>query len=104
MLKDKKIQKVLEWLPREEVTKWPVNLRRYHLCRSELYEKDGALMKTEKLVLPGKLRQQALRLAHVGHPGMSTVKNLLRQGVWWPVMNKDIEDYVRSCAECQLVT
>lgn len=61
-------------------------------------------MKQEKLVLPTGLRKRALSLAHRSHPGMSTMKNLLRQGLWWPSMDREVEEFVKSCPECQLVT
>ena len=33
---------------------------------------------------------------------MSKMKSLARMYVWWPGLEKDIEDMVRSCDECQL--
>ncbi|XP_055604152.1 uncharacterized protein K02A2.6-like [Uranotaenia lowii] len=35
---------------------------------------------------------------------MSTMKNLLRQGLWWLGIDRDVEKFVRSCPHCQLVT
>lgn len=61
-------------------------------------------MKREKMVQPIALRSRALVLAHRNHPGMSTMTNFLRQGLWWPCMDREIEEFVRSCPECQLVT
>lgn len=56
------------------------------------------------MILPKKLRSEALNTAHRGHPGITTMKNLLRLGVWWPGMDREIEETVRSCPSCQLVT
>lgn len=32
------------------------------------------------------------------------MKNFLRLGVWWPEMAKEVESFVQSCPDCQLVT
>ena len=38
---------------------------------------------------------------HDCHPGMSRMKNLARSFVWWPGIDKDIEETVKTCAPCQ---
>ena len=35
-------------------------------------------------------------------PGISKMKNNARIFVWWPGMNKDIEELVKECSECNL--
>ncbi|XP_029722741.2 uncharacterized protein K02A2.6-like [Aedes albopictus] len=77
---------------------------KYQAFQGDLYLQGDLLMKREKMVLPSTLRDRALRLAHRSHPGMSTMKNFLRQGLWWPGMDRQIEDFVKTCPECQLVT
>ena len=42
-------------------------------------------------------------LAHEGHQGMVRTKVRLREKVWWPKMDKQVEDAIRSCHPCQLV-
>ena len=42
-------------------------------------------------------------LAHEGHQGMVRNKVRLREKVWWPKMDKQVEDAIRSCHPCQLV-
>ena len=42
-------------------------------------------------------------LAHEGHQGMVRTKVRLREKVWWPKMEKQVEDAIRSCHPCQLV-
>lgn len=98
---DDELQKVIEWLNNRNA--WPEDIVRYQRFQNEMYLMDGVLMKNEKMVLPTALRYRALSLAHFSHPGMSTMKHLLRQGVWWPAMDRDIEEFVRSCPCCQLV-
>lgn len=44
-----------------------------------------------------------LNLAHEGHPGESVMKRRLRNRVWWPGMDKEIEQHVKNCDGCRLV-
>src|SRR5882757_6391542 len=36
-----------------------------------------------------------------GHPGITCTKNLVAQTYWWPKLQKDVEDYVKGCTQCQ---
>ena len=38
---------------------------------------------------------------HQGHPGITKMKGLARSFVWWPGMDKQVEEKVRSCTSCQ---
>jgi len=42
-------------------------------------------------------------LAHECHQGMVCTKARLQEKVWWPQMDKQMEDAIRSCHPCQLV-
>ena len=44
-----------------------------------------------QIVIPEKLRQRVLRLAHEGHQGIVKMKERLRSKVWWPGVDKDAE-------------
>ena len=56
-----------------------------------------------RIVLPSKLRPQAISLAHEGHLGIVGTKQNLRRKVWWPGINKAAERFCKSCYGCQLV-
>ena len=53
------------------------------------------------MIIPPKLQSTVLGELHEGHLGISRMKALARSFVWWPRLNKDIKDLVRSCPECQ---
>jgi len=36
-----------------------------------------------------------------GHPGIAQTKDLIMCSYWWPKLQKDVEDYVKGCAQCQ---
>ena len=55
------------------------------------------------IVLPTKLRPQAISLAHEGHLGIVGTKQNVRSKVWWPGIDKAAEKFCKSCYGCQLV-
>ena len=60
-------------------------------------------MRGTGIVMPQSLRKQTIMLAHEGHQGMVRTKARLREKVWWPQMDKQVKDAIRSCHPCQLV-
>ena len=55
------------------------------------------------IVLPSKLRPQAISLGDEGHLGIVGTKQNLRSKVWWPSMDKAAEKFCKSCYGCQLI-
>ena len=53
------------------------------------------------MIIPPKLHATVLNELHEGHLGVNRMKALARSFVWWPRIDYDIEDLVRSCVECQ---
>ena len=43
-----------------------------------------------------------LQELHEGHPRTTRMKSLARMYVRWPGIDKDIEEYVHTCHECQV--
>ena len=58
-----------------------------------------------RLYIPKAFRHLFLFLTHgskySGHIGVGKVSKLLRKHFWWPSLQSDVEDYVRSCVLCQ---
>ena len=61
------------------------------------------VLRGTRIVLPSKLRPQAISLAHEGHLGIVGTKQNLRSKVWWPSMDKAAEKFCKSYYGCQLV-
>ena len=69
----------------------------------ELRMKSDDLTKPEGfLVLPSNLVPATLEAFHdkTAHPGAASTSENIRRIYWWPDINKDITDYVRSCETC----
>lgn len=54
-----------------------------------------------QVIVPEKLRAAVLNELHVGHPGIVRMKSLACLHVWWPGIDKQIEEAVHSCGSCQ---
>ena len=52
-------------------------------------------------MIPSSLRQTTLQLAHEGHQGIVRTKQLMREKVWWPGIDREVESLIRSCISCQ---
>ena len=63
---------------------------------------NSILMYGERVVIPAVLTKKMLKDFHTGHPVMSRMKALMRSYVYWPGMNKDIENRVKSSKKLRI--
>lgn len=61
----------------------------------------AAIMRGKRLVIPNSLQNQTLELAHEGHQGITKTKAFLRSKVWFPMIDKMVENIVSKCIPCQ---
>ncbi|KAL7076970.1 hypothetical protein ACQ4LE_003721 [Meloidogyne hapla] len=75
----------------------------YFQIRDKLFI-DGKLIKKgpeSQIIIPEKLKITVLNLIHNGHFGIVRCKNKARKHIWWPNINRDIEDFIKLCQVCQ---
>ena len=99
---DPVISRILEFVH----TGWPsftddVNLKPYGKRKAEFSSCDGCLLWGNRVVIPEVGRAEVLQELHDSHPGESRMKRLARMFVWWPGMDQEIENTVKSCWNCQ---
>lgn len=97
--KDREIEEVRRAL---ETHVWPETLKRYHSMKEDLRFLNGVLTKAGAIVIPRSLKNEALMIAHAGHPGQSAMKSIMRERVWWLGVSADVERWVESCKGCTL--
>ena len=51
-------------------------------------------------MIPQVLQGRLLNELHYTHPGIVKMKLLARSYMWWPKLDQNIEDIVKSCREC----
>ena len=84
---------------------WPrnvndVKLRPYFLCRLELSLENGCLLRGHKVIIPAVFRDRLLNELHSSHFGIVKIKMEARSRMWWPNIDKQIEEKVGSCSLC----
>ena len=62
---------------------------------------NGLLLRDSRIVIPSKLQDQVVNIAHEGYQGIEKTKSLLREKVWFPNIDKLVETKVKNCMPCQ---
>ena len=73
----------------------------YNKRKEEISVEDGCLLWGTRVIVPPQLRSKVVDEIHEGHPGISRMKSFARSYVWWPGLDKDLENKVRQCLLCQ---
>ena len=100
---DKILSKVLQYTKRG----WPSqeeDVMKPYCQRSEQITVEGdCLMWGYRVIIPSKHRSHILQELHRDHPGCSRMKSVARSFIWWPGLDKDIEELSKSCPSCQSI-
>ena len=83
--------------PSKKIPGWPPvieddGLRPYAKHKTELSVHDGCILCRSRVVIPPPGHSQII----------SRMKSLARSYIWWPNMDQDVENKVKSCSECQI--
>ena len=78
------------------------DLAPYKQRQNELTVTGGCILWGSRVIVPTAGRADALKMLHEGHLGMSRMKSKARSLMWWPGMDRDIEETVKKCQHCQL--
>lgn len=65
-----------------------------------LYIANDIIMMGDRVLVPEKHRKIILDALHKAHPGITRMKSLARSYVFWPGLDKDINDRVQNCLPC----
>jgi hypothetical protein len=65
---------------------------------------NSIILKGTKLVIPKCLQPQFLKLAHESYQGVANTKQLLREKVWWPGIDNDVETMIQNCHASHLLS
>ena len=70
----------------------------------ELNAEQNLVLKSAQLVIQTSLQSHVVRLAHEGHQGISKTKSYIRSKMWFPGMDRVVEEAVARCIPCQANT
>ena len=97
----------MQQLHRYAMEGWPqhkrdVNpsIKSFWNVRSDIHVTNGILLKDNRFVIPFAWRTDILQKLHSSHCGIEKTKANARTTVFWPGMNKHIEDIVSCCEKC----
>lgn len=79
-------------------------VQEYKNIKDELSSYNGIIIRGNRIVIPSSLQSKAVELAHIGHQGIVKTKGLLRERVWFPGIDKMVENKVHNCLTCQATT
>ncbi|XP_045779574.1 uncharacterized protein K02A2.6-like [Maniola jurtina] len=88
---------------------WPSSVaggeeeKAYFARRNEIVLELGCLIYKYRIIVPPSLRKGVLKEIHEGHLGINKMKNVSRSYVYWPSLDRDIEDLCRKCEACRIV-
>jgi len=77
----------------------------FYACRNEITVHPSCLTWGFRVKVPPlpKLRPQVPEEIHQGHLGVVKMKALARSYIWWPGIDKDVEETAKSSSGCQLM-
>ena len=58
------------------------------------------ILRDHRLIIPDSLRKKVIEIAHASHQGIVKTKQLIREKVWFPGIDKKVEQAVKSCIPC----
>ena len=77
------------------------DVSQYQQIKQELSISNGVILRGTRIVVPEKLKSQMVMLAHSGHQGIVKTKRFLRDSVWFPGIDKKVEELVKGCVPCK---
>jgi transposase InsO family protein len=100
--KDKECDEIRKCL---KTGRWfEINFKEYLAVKSELCALGDLILRGTRIAIPQELHERVLELGHKGHPGIVVMKQRLHSKVWWPNMDRDVEQWCKRCYGCQLVS
>ena len=105
--KDSTLQYVREAV---QTGKWYENIQKdekvksYHRVKNDLTVSGNLVLFGCKIIIPEKLQSRVINIAHETHQGIVKTKALLREKVWFPGIDKMVENKIKNCLYCATVT
>ena len=97
---------ILQTLIKYTIEGWPkktlisYELHPYFTHCSDISYHEGLLLKDQRIIVPIALRSEMKSILHLGHLGIENCKKRARQALFWPLINKELEDMISKCPTC----
>ena len=98
---DETLQRLAQVIATQKWHETGKDVTQYQQIKQELSVSNGVILRETCIIVPEKLRSQMIRLAHSGHQGIVKTKRFLRDSVWFPGIDRMVEEVVKGCLPCQ---
>ena len=71
--------------------------------KAELSVEKGCLMWGRRVIVPDFLKERVLQELHKEHLGITKMKAVAQNHVWWTGVDKDLDSLTKSCLACLAV-
>ena len=78
----------------------PQEIQKYWTFHEELTIKDGLILKGMQIMIPDKMREDILKQIHEGHLGLNKCQMRVKETVYWPGLNDQLENLILNCQLC----
>ena len=72
----------------------------FYLVHADLCVANGLVLGQNRIVIPQSMHQDMLQRIHEGHLGVEKWKRRAREAVYWPGINKDIQEMIQKSETC----
>lgn len=79
----------------------PENVKYFFKFRNEIYVDNGIVFLNNQIIIPKSMRAEMVEKAHAGHFGINRTVMRAKSVMWWPNMERDIEEFVGKCRICE---
>ena len=78
----------------------PQDIQKYWTFCKELTIEDGLILKGMWIIIPEKMREDILKQIHEGHLGFNKCQMRVKETVYWPGLNDQLENPILNCQLC----
>jgi len=98
---DETLQRLAQVITTQKWHEAGKDVTQYQQIKQELSVSNGVFLRGTRIIVPEKLRRRMIRLAHSGHQGIVKTKRFLRDSVWFPRIDRMVEEVVKGRLPCQ---
>lgn len=81
----------------------PQHILPYWKLRNELYCVDRLIFLDDRVLIPRTLRRTLLEELHIGHQGVSSMRENAKRRFFWPQMSSQIQNFRNQCTRCNQI-
>ena len=96
---DHHLQKVMRAV---QSGKWnDPDIAEFSQFKDEISVHGGLVLRGHRLIIPATLQKKVVHIAHQSHQGIVKTKQHIREKVWFPGIDRLVEETVKACIPCQ---